>query len=148
MQLHLKHNSSKHCPYLPLYFTLFVLRIFAFHGICIGCACFEFLLSLRSPLSRAHTSHLLSLSHCSFCMSSGAVSSRPRPRHPSLSLTDSLTLATTHSPTRTDTRIQINKRLSVSMSFEKSNSNLFCQAHSPPPPELSLLLAYGTTVKN
>lgn len=95
--------------------------------------------------TRTPALHLLLLS-CSFCMSSGAVSSRPR--HPSLSVTHTLP----HTQTHTHARLRVNKRLCVSLRFEKSNSDLFCQAHSspypPPTPYRTQLTAYSTMENN
>lgn len=80
------NNCKKYCLF-TVAFAHFVLRIFAFHGICITSACFEFsfachlfssvLLAHINTHTHTHTSPALS---CSFCMSSVAVSSRPRSR--------------------------------------------------------------------
>lgn len=154
--MHTKHNSSKHCSYLPLRFTLFVLRIFAFHGICIGCACFEFLLSLFCSLlsykhkhthTHAHPHYICSCSHalsaCHLVRSVAGPGTRPCPSH---------THSLTHKHTHTQARLRVNKRLSVSLRFEKSNSDLFCQAHSspypPPTPYRTQLTAYSTMENN
>lgn len=154
--MHTKHNSSKHCSYLPLRFTLFVLRIFAFHGICIGCACFEFLLSLFCSLlsykhkhthTHAHPHYICSCSHalsaCHLVRSVAGPGTRPCP---------SRTHSLTHKHTHTQARLRVNKRLSVSLRFEKSNSDLFCQAHSspypPPTPYRTQLTAYSTMENN
>lgn len=98
---------------------------------------------LSSLVQRTHTHSLLhyicsrshALSACHLVRSVAGPGTRPCPSN-------------TPSHTHKHARIHVNKRLSVSLRFEKSNSDLFCQAHRTPNPYRTQLTAYGTVVKN
>lgn len=97
---------------------------------------------LSSLVQTTHTHSLLhyicsrshALSACHLVRSVAGPGTRPCPSN-------------TPSHTHKHARIHVNKRLSVSLRFEKSNSDLFCQAHRTPNPYRTQLTAYGTVVK-